>query len=200
MANIEHNLRELAKANGLKLSDIAYRMGTTVSNLLSIVKGNPTVSKPEGIAAALQVSVAELLIMRPDSSQGLVIIGGHTYQLAKPAASTVLLPSFDRYDTLRKEVKDFIKKSIKGSEPTTKMGLVQTLEFFSLVYDPEADKFYLSLCYADSKTLTRTYDKMEYTVWPDDESNDGSSWNVTEVSAAIISDLEGCVSLALKSN
>ena len=62
MANIEQNLREIVKAKGLRLSDIANRMGTTVSNLLSSVKGNPTVLKLEGLADALQVGVAELLI------------------------------------------------------------------------------------------------------------------------------------------
>ena len=50
MADIEKNLREIARAKGLKLSDIAARMGTTVSNLLSSVKGNPTVSKIQDIA------------------------------------------------------------------------------------------------------------------------------------------------------
>ena len=53
MADIEKNLREIAKAKGLKLSDIAARMGTTVSNLLTSVKGNPTVSKIQDIAEAL---------------------------------------------------------------------------------------------------------------------------------------------------
>ena len=51
MADIEKNLREIARAKGLKLSDIAARMGTTVSNLLTSVKGNPTVSKIQGISA-----------------------------------------------------------------------------------------------------------------------------------------------------
>lgn len=131
--------------------------------------------------------------MRPASARGLVILDGQTYQLTKPNTSTVQLPSFDRYDTLRKEVKDFIKRSIKGSETTTKMGLVQTMELFSLVNDPEAAKFYLSLCYADGKTITITYDKMEYTVWPEDESSDDVNWNFSAIYEAIINDIEGVV-------
>lgn len=197
MNNIEQNLRVICKQKGLRISDIADRMGVGQSNLIYSLKGNPTISKLEDVAAALQVSVSELVTMRPDSAQGIVIIDGQTYQLTKPAASTVQLPTFDRYDTLRKELKDFIKHSIKGSEPATKMGLVQTMEFFSLVYDPEAAKFYLSLCYADGKTHTSTYDKMEYTVWPEDESNDNAAWNVKEVSEAIISDMEGRVEMML---
>ena len=101
MANIEKNLRELIKAKGLKLSDVADRMGTTVSNLLSSVKGNPTVSKLEDIAAALQVNVSELLTNRPESALGFVIIGGQTYQLSKPSKNTVQIPTYARYDDLR---------------------------------------------------------------------------------------------------
>ena len=193
MMNIEQNLREICKLKGLKISDVAERMGVGQSNLIYSLKGNPTISKLGDVAEALQVSVSELITMRPDSSQGLVIVDGNTYQITKPANSTVQLPSFSRYDILRSEVKDFIRKSIKGSSTTTKMGLVQTMEFFSLVYDPESAKFYLSLCYADGKTIVSSYDKMEYAVWPKDESNDESSWNIKEVTEAIISDLEGMV-------
>ena len=199
MINIEQNLREICKRKGLRISDIADRMGVGQSNLIYSLKGNPTISKLEDVAAALQVNVSELLTMRPESAQGLVVVDGQIYQLTKPAVTTVQLPSFDRYDTLRKEVKDFIKKSIKGSAPATKMGLVQTMEFFSLVYDPEAAKFYLSLCYADGKTLTSAYDKMEYAVWSEDESNDESAWNIKEVSDAIISDIEGRVPFVFSS-
>lgn len=200
MNRIEKNLKALCREKGFTVTEVAARIGVSPSNLLSSVKGNPTLSRLQSIADALQIPVTELLTISPDSAQGLVIVNGQAYQLSRPATTTVQLPVYDRYDTLRKEVKDFIKKSIKGSEPATQMGLVQTMEFFSLVYDPEAAKFYLSLCYADNKTIINTYDKMEYTVWPEDESNDESSWNVTEVSAAIISDLEGCVPLALESN
>lgn len=193
MANIEQNLRELVKAKGLKLSDIADRMGTTVSNLLSSVKGNPTVSKLDDIASALQVSVSELLTKRPDSAQGLAIIDGQTYQLTKPAATTVQLPSFARYDILREEIKDFIKKCADIPEPASKMGIVETIEVFSLVYDPAASKFLLSLCYADGKTLTNIYDKFEFCDWKEGDSEDDATWDLAEVTEEIINDIEGWV-------
>lgn len=193
MANIEQNLRELIKAKGLKLSDIADRMGTTVSNLLSSVKGNPTVSKLEDIAAALQISVSELLTMRPESAQGIVIIGGHTYQLTKPSPTTVQIPTYDRYDVLRDEVKEFIQKSIDGAETVSKMGVVETMEFFSLMYDHDKDTFWLSLCYADGKTNTLAYDKFEYCDWNKSKSEDDAPWDVAQVSEEIINDIEGYV-------
>ena len=122
MVNIEDNLREICRRKGLRLSDVANRIGSGQSNLVSSAKGNPKLSTLQEIAAALNVSISELLTMRTDSAQGLVIIDGQTYQLSRPATATVQLPSFARYDTLREEIKDFIKKCVDGSEPASKMG------------------------------------------------------------------------------
>ena len=198
MTNIESNLREICKRKGLKISDIAERMGVGQSNLIYSLKGNPTISKLEDVAAALQISISELLTRRPEKAQGLAIIDGQIYQFSRPAATTVQLPTYDRYDTLRKEIKDFIKRSVKGSDTTSKMGMVETMLVFSLIYDPEAAKFHLSLCYADGQTLTISYDKMEYTVWPEDESNDNATWNFSDISEAIINDIEGRVLMEIQ--
>ena len=193
MANIEQNLRELVKAKGLKLTDVADRMGTTVSNLLSSVKGNPTVSKLEDIAAALQVGVSELLTMRPEAAQGLVIIGGQTYQISKPSTAVVQIPTYDRYDVLRGELMVFIAKAIEGEETVSKMGIVETMEVFSLVYDHHEEVFTLSLCYGEGKMLTYTYDKMEFCDWNKSKSEDDAPWDVDQVTQEIINDVEGAV-------
>ena len=193
MANVEQNLREIAKAKGLKLSDIADRVGTTVSNMLSSVKGNPTVSKLEDIAAALQVNVSELLTNRLESALGFVIIGGQTYQLSKPSKNTVQIPTYARYDDLRNEIKEFVKKSIEGGDTASKMGIVEALEFFSLVYDKDKETFCLSLCYADGKTETIIYDKFEYCDWKDGDTEETVKWTLADITTDIINDIEGVV-------
>ena len=71
MEAIEKNLKEICRRKGLSLTDVANRMATSPSNLLSSVKGNPTVSKIQDIANALQVSVSELLTMRPEKATGI---------------------------------------------------------------------------------------------------------------------------------
>ena len=200
MANIEQNLRELIKAKGLKLSDIADRMGTTVSNLLSSVKGNPTVSKLEDIAAALQVNVSELMTNRPESALGFVIIGGQTYQLSKPSKNTVQIPTYARYDDLRDEIKEFVKKSIEGGDTASKMGIVEALEFFSLVYDKDKETFCLSLCYADGKTETIVYDKFEFCDWEKSNSDDDAPWDMAQVTEEIINDIEGIVASKIQAD
>ena len=198
MANVEQNLREIAKAKGLKLSDIADRVGTTVSNLLSSVKGNPTVSKLEDIAAALQVSVSELLTKRPEAAQGIVIIGGQTYQISKPATAVVQIPAYDRYDVLREEVKEFIKKAMGEEHASSKVGLLETMEVFTLVYDPNAAKFILTLCYADGKTATIVYDKLEYCDWKENDTDETVKWDLADVTQDIINDIEGYVPTKLQ--
>ena len=193
MINVEENLREICRRKGLRLSDVADRVGAGQSNLINSVKGNPKLSTLQDIANALNISVSELLTMRPNAAEGIVIIGGQTFQLSKPAASTVQLPAFDRYDALRGEIREFVKKAIEGAETVSKMGLLETMEVFSLVYDPNAATFYLSLCYADGKTYTVTYDKLEYCDWKDGDTEKTVKWTLSDITTDIINDIEGVV-------
>jgi transcriptional regulator with XRE-family HTH domain len=52
MTDLENNLREICKRKGLRLSDVADRVGTSQSNLVSSVKGNPTISRLQDIASS----------------------------------------------------------------------------------------------------------------------------------------------------
>ena len=193
MVSIETNLKEICRRKGLSLTDVANRIGTSPSNLLSSVKGNPTISKLEDIAEALQVSIAELLTNRPEKALGIVLIDGQTYQLSKPATSTLQIPTYDRYDVLRGELRTFIANSIKAAEMTSKMGILETMEVFSLVYDGYNTKFILSLCYADGKTATMTYDRLEYCSWREEDTEETVQWDLQQVTDDIINDLEGYV-------
>ncbi len=193
MINVEENLREICRRKGLRLSDVADRVGAGQSNLINSVKGNPKLSTLQDIANALNISISELLTMRPNAAEGIVIIDCQTFQLSKPATATVQLPAFDRYDALRNEIKEFVKKAIEGAETVSKMGLLETMEVFSLVYDPNAAKFYLSLCYADGKIFTVTYDKFEYCDWKDGDTEETVKWTLADITTDIINDIEGVV-------
>lgn len=63
---------------------MADRIGSGLSNLVTSVKGNPNLSTLQEIAEVLAIPVSELLTQRPESAEGLVIIGGQTYQLSMP--------------------------------------------------------------------------------------------------------------------
>lgn len=59
--NISESVKRLCKEKGTSLADIADKIGVSASSLSQIMKGNPTLSKLTDIAAALDVSVADLL-------------------------------------------------------------------------------------------------------------------------------------------
>ena len=193
MINIEQNLKDICRQKGFTLSDVAFRIGTNPSNLLSSIKGNPTIARLQNIADAINISLSELLSNRPEHALGIAIIGGQVYQLTRPAPNTVQLPYFDRFDTLRKEVATFIKKAIKSEDAVSKVGLLETAELFSLIYDPLSAKFFLSHCFADGKTDTLTYDKLEFANWVDCQDADEPDWDVKSVTEEILNDIEGFV-------
>ena len=193
MVSIESNLKDICRQKGLSLTDVANRMGTSPSNLLSSVKGNPTISKIQDIADALQISPAELLTKRPESALGLVIIDGQTYQLSKPATAAVQVPVFSRYDVLRGELRTFIAKTVEAAETASKMGYLDTMEVFSLAYDAATERFTLSLCYADGKTAAMVYDKFEFCDWSKSKSEDDALWDLQAVTEEIINNIEGYV-------
>lgn len=59
--NITETVKQICKARGVTLADVAQQIGVSASSLSQIMKGNPTLSKLTAIAEALQVPVSELL-------------------------------------------------------------------------------------------------------------------------------------------
>ena len=198
MVNVEENLREICWRKGLRLSDVADRMGSGQSNLISSVKGNPSLAKLDEIANALQVSVSELLTMRPEKATGVAIIDGQVYQVSKPAANIVQLPVYERYDGLRDAIKVFVARAVEADGNTAKMAMLETFEVFSLSYDVHDAKFHLNLCYADGKTLSMAYQKLEYCDWKDEDTEESVKWDLHEVTQEIINDIESAVPTKLQ--
>lgn len=198
MAKIEENLKAFCRAKGLTLTDVANRIGTSPSNLVNRVKGNPTISTIEDIANALQVSVSELLSMRPEKTTGVAIIDGQVYQVSKPAANVVQLPVYKRYSDLRDDIKEFVARAVEADGNTAKMAMLETFEVFSLSYDVHDAKFHLNLCYADGKTLSMAYQKLEYCDWKDEDTEESVKWDLHEVTQEIINDIENAVPTKLQ--
>lgn len=83
--------------------------------------------------------------------------------------------------------------SVKGSQKTAaKTGILETLEFFSLVYDHNAGRFTLSLCYAKGEIATMVYDKLEYCDWREDDTEETVQWNLPQVTRDVINDHVSC--------
>lgn len=198
MINVEENLREICRRKGLRLSDVADRMGSGQSNLISSVKGNPSLAKLDEIANALQVSVSELLTKRPEKATGVIVIDGQVYQVSKPAATVVQLPVYESYSDLRDDIKEFVARAVESDGNTAKMATLETFEVFSLSYDVHDAKFHLNICYADGKTLSMAYQKLEYCDWKDEDTEESVKWDLHEVTQEIINDIESAVPTKLQ--
>ena len=183
---MENRVKEICRSKGLRMSDLAERVGMSQSNLSTTLRGNPKLSTLKDIAEALGISVSDIIApQRTTSEAGVVIIGGETYILSKPSPEVLRVPAFRDYSVLRSTVKEFITKAIKGSKNDAVCGLVEAFELFNLHYDAEASRFHLTLCYGGGLIHTSSYDKFEYT--SDDE------WKAGEVYQSIINDIEGLV-------
>ncbi len=61
-----------------------------------------------------------------------------------------------------------------------------------MVYDHNAGRFTLSLCYAKDETATMVYDKLEYCDWREDDTEETVQWNLPQVTRDIINDHVSC--------
>lgn len=183
---MENRVKEICKSKGLRMSDLAERVGMSQSNLSTTLRRNPKLSTLKDIADALGIRVSDIIDpQRATSEAGVVIINGETYVLSKPSPEVVQVPVFKDYGVLRAVVKEFVNKSIKGAKNGAVCGLVETFELFNLHYDAEAERFHLALCYGNGLVHTSSYDKLEY--------SSSEEWEAGDIYQNIINDVEGLV-------
>ena len=65
---MELRVKELCKEKGLQMQELADKLGITRITLTRNIRGNPTISTLENIAAALGVSVPELFAPQPTNT------------------------------------------------------------------------------------------------------------------------------------
>ena len=64
--SLELQVKDLCKRKGITLADLAKQINVQPSSLSQILRGNPTLSKLQDIAAALDVNITELFERRGD--------------------------------------------------------------------------------------------------------------------------------------
>ena len=186
---MELRVMDLLREKGLRIGDLADRMGTDQSNLKKSLSHNPKLSTLQDVAKALGVDIHELFTGdRPSHPVGLAVIDGRTYGLTE-MANVVQLPSYTDYASLRKAVKAFVQGSIKEEKSSSFGAFVNSYELFSLVYDEKVSRFVLSLYYGNKESKTYFYDRLEYADWKNGNDED-PEWS-EDVISAIISDIEG---------
>lgn len=183
---MENRIRELVKAKGLRMSDLANRCGMTQSNLVASLKKNPKLSTLEDIANALGVRVSDIIDPEKEiNAAGLLLINGQTYVLSKPSPQVVQIPTYNDYGALREALKRFIATAIDKDQDKAICGVVEAMEYFNLYYDANNERFNLNLCYGLGQMWQAYYDKESY--------GDAVSWDMALLCQDIINDVEGVV-------
>lgn len=190
---MELRIKELCKEKGLRMSDVAEKMGINQANLASSLNGNPTLTRLKDVAKVLGVEVYELFI-KPTAAQnnhinGLVEIDGELSKLcnerdwitATGKIRTIAEPTlYLKISDLRKDVSSFVHKMVKDPNDNIFLsGRLGHLEIFTLtcykemVADTEGGEmsnlvFTLSLV---KKNSVYEYQTLEYGI--DDLDLDG---------------------------
>lgn len=191
---MELRIKDLLQEQGLRMADLADRMGMNQSNLVRSLTTNPKLSTLQDVAKALNVQIHELFTPNlPSKPNGITIIGGRTYAMVE-MPSVVQVPSYNNYAELRKDVSNFVINRIQTKEGHTNAfcAFVGGFELISLVYDRANSRFILTLYYGDMESETLYYDKMEYAKWKDGDDQE-PDWDVEQMMGEIISDIENLV-------
>ena len=191
---MENRIKSILKDKGLRMADLANRIGMGQSNLLTSLRNNPKLSTLEEICKALGIEMAELFGGKANKGDGIIILNGETYMVSRPASRTVQLPSYTDYSILRNDIKRFVKTCIKEQVANSLCGLVEDFEFFTLNYDRDNscdadgyhyEKFILTICYGNKQTWIHQYDLYEY------NQKDNNKWDSSLVISEIVNDIEG---------
>ena len=192
-STMELRINDLLREQGLRISDLADKIGVDQSNLKKSLANNPKLSTLQEVAKALHVHVYELFTPNlPSSPSGVVVVNGRTYGMIE-TPTVVQIPSFDNFATLRKGVKGFVKNRVKEGKTGAFCALVCGYQLVSLVFDCSAKKFTLTLYYGDAESQTFFYDLMEFAEWKGGDDKE-PVWNLDDVAGQITSDIENVVS------
>jgi len=74
-------IKEIGKAKGMQLKDIAAKMGIANESLTRAIRGNPQLDTLEKIAKALEVDITELFPLPAHSIKGYLEIDGTVYKI-----------------------------------------------------------------------------------------------------------------------
>ena len=185
-------VKEILKEKGLKMSDLADRLGVDQSNLQKSLSKNPTLSTLQDVANALNISPSELFSTRrtyQPIKKIAILEDGKTYGILT-IPGIVQIPRYDNYALLRDFIGSFVTLCINQKKTESACGMMESIEFFCLIFDSRSEKFLLSICYDEKKMLTYEYDLLEF--------SDASGINIEQIKQEIINDVEGAAIMKMK--
>ena len=139
-------IKELCKEKGLRMSDIATKMGVDRANLTASLKGNPTLSRLTDVANILGVEVYELFREKRDVCRidGFVELDGETVRLRNAAdlmqatCTASGIPYYSKVSEMRMAVRDFVHGCLNNMEqPSSLFGCLLGAETFNISFCSE---------------------------------------------------------------
>ena len=164
-------IKEIAKAKGITMGEIADKMGINPVNLSASLNGNPTLNRLQEVAAILGVEVSDLFIQDSSYINGYIETGNNIYPVKSKEQligiidkvdGIVQIPSCTRGENLKENIEAFYYKSINNAESGALMMRYGINEVFTLTYDSDHKRFSLTLCKGNSVIEFMTFDFAKY--------------------------------------
>ena len=164
-------IKEIAKAKGITMGEIADKMGINPVNLSASLNGNPTLNRLQEVAVILGVEVSDLFTQDSSYINGLIETGNNIYSVKSREQFICLIDKIDgivhiplcqREDVLKCSVKDFCIRSVESNMSGAIMNRYGVNEVFTLSYDSGSKKFSLTLCIGDGNVKFKLFDTGEY--------------------------------------
>ena len=139
MTKMRLRITDILAQRGIKIKDLAQKMGIRTSNLNAAINhGNPTVETLYKIAQALGVEVHELFTDRlPSQQDGIVYVGGSAYALVR-VPNTPQVRHFVTTDALQSAIKDFVHQYLLRGYIASLNGFFET-KLFTIMIDAEGE-------------------------------------------------------------
>ena len=164
-------IKEIAKAKGITMGEIADKMGINPVNLSASLNGNPTLNRLQEVAAILCVEVSDLFIQDSSYINGYIETGNNIYPVKSKEQligiidkvdGIVQIPSCTRGENLKENIEAFYYKSINNAESGAIMMRYGINEVFTLTYDSDHKIFSLTLCKGNGVIEFMTFDFTKY--------------------------------------
>lgn len=164
-------IKEIAKAKGITMGEIADKMGINPVNLSASLNGNPTLNRLQEVAAILGVEVSDLFIQDSSYINGYIETGNNIYPVKSKEQligiidkvdGIVQIPSCTRGENLKENIEAFYYKSINNAESGAVMMRYGINEVFTLTYDSDHKRFSLTLCKGNGVIEFTTFDFSKY--------------------------------------
>ena len=164
-------IKEIAKAKGITMGEIADKMGINPVNLSASLNGNPTLNRLQEVATILGVEVSDLFIQDSSYINGYIETGNNLYPVKSKEQligiidkvdGIVQIPSCTRGKNLKENIEAFYYKSINNAESGAIMMRYGINEVFTLTYDSDHKRFSLTLCKGNGVIEFMTFDFAKY--------------------------------------